>query len=99
MQGKSDCDINFSLYPTADRLTILGAIETAVLNAYYSVPVYSRYSASLISYKCDYNSYDYNTIVGYGGMRYMTYHFDDAEWAEFVSSKGGTLNYKFGRDA
>lgn len=99
MQGKSDCDINFSLYPTADRLTILGAIETAVLNAYYSVPVYSRYSASLISYKCDYNSYEYNTFVGYGGMQYMTYHFDDAEWAEFVSSKGGTLNYKFGRDA
>ena len=99
MQGKSDCVINFSLYPTADRLKILGAIETAVLNAYYSVPVYSRYSASLMSYKCDYNSYEYNTFVGYGGMQYMTYHFDDAEWAEFVSSKGGTLNYLFGRDA
>ena len=99
MQGKSDATVNFSLYPTADRLTILGAIETAVLNAYYSVPVYSRYSASLISYKCDYNSYEYNTFVGYGGMRYMTYHFDDAEWATFVSSKGGTLNYLFGRDA
>ena len=99
MQGKSDATVNFSLYPTADRLTILGAIETAVLSAYYSVPVYSRYSASLISYKCDYNSYEYNTFVGYGGMRYMTYHFDDAEWATFVSSKGGTLNYLFGRDA
>lgn len=98
MQGKSDATVNFSLYPTADRLTILGAIETAVLNAYYSVPVYSRYSASLISYKCDYNSYDYNTFVGYGGMRYMTYHFDDAEWAEFVAEKDGKLNYLFGRD-
>jgi hypothetical protein len=36
--------------------------------------------------------------MGYGGMRYMTYHFDDAEWAAFVESKGGTLNYLFGRD-
>ena len=99
MQGKSDCTVNFSLYPIADRLKILGAVETAVLNAYYSVPVYSRYSASLISYKCDYNSYEYNTFVGYGGMQYMTYHFDDTEWAEFVASKGGTLNYLFGRDA
>ena len=98
MQGKADASVNFALYPTEDRLTILGAIETAVLNAYYSVPVYSRYTANLMSYKCDYNSYEYNTFVGYGGMRYMTYHFDDTEWAEFVAGKGGTLNYLFGRD-
>ena len=98
MQGKSGCQLNCALYPTEDRLAILGAVETAVLNAYYSVPVYSRYSASLMTYKCDYNSYEYNTFVGYGGMRYMTYHFDDAEWAEFVASKGGTLNYLFGND-
>ena len=98
LQGKSDATVNFSLYPTEDRLTILGALETAVLNAYYSVPVYSRYTANLMGYKCDYNSYDYNTFVGYGGMRYMTYHFDDGEWASFVASKGGTLNYSFGRD-
>ena len=99
MQGKSDATINFSLYPIEDRLTILSAVEAAILQQYYAVPVYSRYSASLMSYKCDYNSYEYNTFVGYGGMQYMTYHFDDAEWAEFVSSKGGTLNYLFGRDA
>ncbi len=97
IQGKSDCVVNFALRSTEDRLKVLGALETEILNAYYSVPVYSRYSASLISYKCDYNSYEYNTFVGYGGMQYMTYHFDDAEWAEFVASKGGTLNYKFGR--
>ncbi len=96
LQGKSGCTVNFSLYPDEDKLTILGAIETAILQQYYSVPVYSRYSASLISYKCDYNSYEYNTFMGYGGMRYMTYHFDDAEWAAFVAEKG-TLNYKFGR--
>ncbi len=98
IQGKEGCILNCSLYPTDDKLAILGAIETAVLNAYYSVPVYSRYSASLMTYKCDYNSYEYNTFMGYGGMRYMTYHFDDAEWAAFVESKGGTLNYLFGRD-
>ncbi|MBQ2740545.1 MAG: hypothetical protein IJF39_02860 [Clostridia bacterium] len=96
LQGKADALVNFSLYPDEDKLTILGAIETAILQQYYAVPVFSRYSASLISYKCDYNSYEYNTFMGYGGMRYMTYHFDDAEWAAFVAEKG-TLNYKFGR--
>lgn len=96
LQGKSDAVKNFSLYPDEDKLTILGAIETAILEQYYAVPVFSRYSASLMSYKCDYYSYEYNTFMGYGGMRYMTYHFDDAEWAAFVAEKG-TLNYKFGR--
>ncbi len=102
MQGKGDAGNgtvpNVALYPTEDRLAVLGAIETAVLNAYYSVPVYSRYSASLMTYKCDYISYEYNTFMGYGGMRYMSYNFDDTEWATFVADRGGTLNYLLGRD-
>lgn len=101
IQGKGEAGKslpNFSLYPIDDKLAILGAIETAVLNAYYSVPVYSRFSASLMSYKCDYISYEYNTFVGYGGTRYMTYNYDDTEWAAFVAENGGTLNYLLGRD-
>lgn len=101
IQGKGEAGKslpNFSLYPIDDKLAILGAIETAVLNAYYSVPVYSRFSASLMSYKCDYISYEYNTFVGYGGIRYMTYNYDDTEWAAFVAENNGTLNYLLGRD-
>lgn len=102
MQGKSDAKLNLTVgnWTEDDRLTVLGKVEAAVLQAYYSIPVYSRYSASLISYKCDYTSYEYNTFMGYGGIRYMTYHFDDTEWAEFVKAnqKSGVLNYKFACD-
>lgn len=98
LQGKSGAQYNFSVYPVEDKLTILGALEAEILQAYWAIPVFSRYSANLISYKCDYVSYAYNTFLGYGGIRYITYHFDDAEWAEFVKGKGGTLNYLFGRD-
>lgn len=97
LQGKSGCAVNFTKFSTDDQLAALGAVETAILQQYYSIPVYSRYSASLMGYKCDYYSYEYNTFMGYGGIRYMSYNFDDAEWNAFVSEKGGTLNYKFGK--
>lgn len=94
LQGKGDAPVNFKKFPMEDQLTALGAVETAILNAYYSIPVYSRYSASLMGYKVDYISYEYNTFMGYGGTRYMTYNYDDAAWAAFVEANGGTLNYK-----
>ena len=98
MQGAEGAAFNATLYPVEDQLKILGALEEAVLKAYWAIPVYSRYAASLMGYKCDYTSYDYNTFMSYGGIQYMTYHFDDAEWAEFVKAQGGTLNYNFGRE-
>lgn len=98
MQGKSGAAHNFSLYPVEDQLTILGALEAEVLQQYWAIPVYSRYSASLMGYKCDYVSYEYNTFMGYGGIQYMTYHFDDTEWAAFVKEHKGKLNYSFGRE-
>lgn len=97
LQGKDGCPVNFKNFPMEDQLTALGAVETAILKAYYSIPVYSRYSASLMGYKTDYVTYEYNTFMGYGGIRYMSYNFDDTEWAAFVAEKGGELNYKFGK--
>lgn len=97
LQGKEGCPVNFKNFSMEDQLTALGAVEAAILKEYYSVPVFSLYSASLMGYKTDYVTYEYNTFMGYGGIRYMSYNFDDTEWAAFVSEKGGTLNYKFGK--
>lgn len=94
LQGKDDCPVNFKNFPMEDQLAALGAVETAILKEYYSIPVYSRYSASLMGYKVDYVSYEYNTFMGYGGIRYMTFNYDDTAWAEFVASNNNILNYK-----
>lgn len=94
LQGKEGCPVNFKNFPIEDQLAALGAVETAILKAYYTVPVYSRYSASLMGYKTDFISYEYNTFMGYGGIRYMTYNYDDTAWAQFVKDQGGNLNYK-----
>lgn len=94
LQGKDGCPVNFKNFPMEDQLAALGAVETAILKVYYSIPVFSRYSASLMGYKVDYVSYEYNTFMGYGGIRYMTFNYDDTAWAEFVVSNNNILNYK-----
>ena len=48
-----------------------------------------------MSYKCEYITYEYNTFMSYGGVRYMSYNFDDTEWTEWVKAHKGTLDYRF----
>ena len=33
-------------------------------------------------------------MYGYGGLRLMTYTYNDADWAAYVKSVGGTLSYE-----
>lgn len=95
LQGLSDGRYNFKNYPIETKLEILAAEETAILQTYWGIPLRSVYDANLMGYKVEYISYEYNTFMGYGGVRYMSYNFDDTEWAAFVEEKGGTLNYTF----
>lgn len=76
------------------RLQLIAALEEQVLKVYYTVPLYNNFSASLLSYKVDYITYEYNTFMSYGGMKYMKFNFDDTEWAAEVEKVGGELNYK-----
>lgn len=76
------------------RLLLIAALEKEVLKVYYTVPLYNNFAASLNSYKVDYTTYTYNTFMSYGGIRYMTYNYDDAAWAKLVKSNNGELNYK-----
>lgn len=68
-------------YDTDLRLGLIAAIEGEILKVYYTVPLYNFYSAALLSYKVNYGSTTYNTFMGYGGLRYMTYNYDDLAWS------------------
>lgn len=78
----------------AVKLPILAAIEKAVLEQYNMIPILDDSSASLKGQKYNYYTEDYIYGVGRGGIKYMTYNYNDTEWAAYVESKGGTLNYK-----
>ena len=76
------------------RLQLIAALEAQVLQVYYTVPMLNQFSASLLSYKVDYITYEYNTFMGYGGLKYMSYNFTDEEWSAEVANAGGELDYK-----
>lgn len=76
------------------RLEILAAVENAVLQQYDMIPVGFECTASLKGARIKFYTEDYVYGVGRGGLRYYTYSMDDAAWATYVSSQGGTLNYK-----
>ena len=76
------------------QLLILSNIETAVLASYQCIPYGTYTDCSLFSKKIEYATTDYNIMYGYGGVRLMKFLFNDAEWADFVASQGGTIDYK-----
>ena len=78
----------------SQRLQLIAALEKEVLSVYYTVPLANSFSASLMSYQTDYVTYEYNTFMGYGGVKYMTYNYDDAAWAAEIAKVNGQLNYK-----
>ncbi len=75
------------------RIDLIAALEEEVLTHYYSVPLTNSFSASLMAYQCDYVTPEYNTFMGYGGIRYLTYNYSDAEWAKYLADNGGTIDY------
>ena len=76
------------------RLYILSYIETAVLGSYQCIPFGCECECTLFSKKIQYATEDYNIMYGYGGIRLMKFNYNDKEWAEFVASQNGTIDYK-----
>lgn len=82
LNGVSGSKYNFAegIVDVEIRLGIIAQLEKAVLLKYYTVPLYNYFSAQLRSFKIEYGSNTYNTFMGYGGIRYITYNYDDAAW-------------------
>ena len=76
------------------RTKILNACEAAILEQYTMLPLDDDASAALKSMKINYYTEEYVYGVGRGGVKYMTYNYDDYEWAQFVASNNGQLQYK-----
>lgn len=75
------------------RLTILASFEAAVLSTYDYIPMIQDGGISLLSKKAFYVVEDYNPVMGRGGLAYLRYNYNDAEWTDYVASQGGTLTY------
>ena len=83
--------------PTNARLAILAALEELVIKESRSVMLIGDYSGSLLGAKFSQFNEEYNTFMGFGGIRYMVVNYTDAEWVTFVRQNNGDLSnlYKY----
>ena len=76
-------------------LFVLARLEAGVLGTYQTIPWGEQTGSELFSMKVNTATRTYNVMVdGWGPMSQVTYNYTDAEWARFVASQGGTLNYE-----
>lgn len=83
-------------YATADfdtKLKITATMEEEFLKFYYRIPLCGTTIASLLTYQMEYYTTEYNIMYGFGGLRLMSFNYDDASWAAEVAAAGGELNY------
>lgn len=76
------------------KLAVTAKMEEEYLKKYYRIPIAGSTSCSLLSYQVAYYTEDYNIMYGFGGLELLQYNYNDAEWADYVASQGGTLSYE-----
>jgi len=92
VDGK-DYNFGYGLADMETRLTILAGFEGAILTAYNYLPMLQDGGMSLLSQQAYYVTDEWNCLMVRGGIQYMKYNYNDAEWAEYVASQGGELKY------
>lgn len=65
-------------------LNIMSALEVYIISRFEAVPLIARATSSLNSFKIENGSESYINLIGYGGIRHMTFNYTDAEWDQFV---------------
>ncbi|MCH5183812.1 MAG: hypothetical protein J1E00_06520 [Oscillospiraceae bacterium] len=96
-QAWSNALVGNGQYATAGfetQLSITAQLEEKWLETYYRIPLYSTTACFLMSRQVSYYTEEYNIMYDFGGLRLMKFNLDDEEWAKYVSSQGGELDYK-----
>lgn len=87
---------NWAFGKVADsvRAEVLAQLEKNVLLNYTTIPLMNQGAVQLKSYKVNFGREEYIYGVGRGGVRYMTYNYNDADWATYCASQAdGILTY------
>lgn len=90
-------ELSTGKYAVADsdtKNTILAAMELGLLKKYRDCPFWSTSTASLLSMKIAYPTYECVSEVGFGGIRFMTYNYTDEEWEAYCKENNNQLNYQ-----
>jgi len=76
----------FTDYDYDTRCAFYAPMEAAFMNWYPTTSVYYRNTASMDSQKVQSATEEYVNLIGFGGIQFMTYNYDDAAWAEYIAN-------------
>ncbi len=76
-----------------NRVQILANIEQAMLESGNCYPVLLDGGMSLYTQQGFWVVDEYDPFMGRGGIRYYKYNYSESEWADYVASQGGVLQY------
>ena len=76
------------------KLKITAQLEELYLKKYYRIPLCGTTICELLAYKVSYYTEEYNIMYDFGGLRLMSYNYNDAEWTQFIADQGGELSYE-----
>lgn len=74
------------------RLFVLARLENKLLGNFQTIPLYVGTDVLLYSKKVNYATNNANILAVYGGVRLMTYNYNDEDWAKFCKKKNA-LDY------
>ena len=75
------------------RLDILAACEAEILATHNYLPLLQNGTMTLVSQQVYYVTDIYNAFLGYGGIAYTKYRYNDTQWKQYVKDQGGRLSY------
>lgn len=84
----------FAAADNKTKLEITAQMEELYLAKYYRIPLCSMTTCSMLAYKCDYYTENFNIMYDFGGLRLMKFNYTDDEWTDYVASQNGTLSYE-----
>ena len=87
VEGLSDKLGDFTSLSYETRCQVMAGMEECFLHWYTCTPVYYRNVAALHSQKINQGvDHFLNELVGYGGLAFVTFNYDDAEWADYIAN-------------
>jgi ABC-type transport system substrate-binding protein len=73
------------------KLNVLAGLEAGIINRFEAIPLVARGTSSLLGFKVENATNTYVSLIGYGGIRFMTFNYNDSQWSDFVNQHGGKL--------
>ena len=89
----TEADANYQDYLACHnrKLNVLAGLEAAIINRFECIPLVARGTSSLLGLKTENATRTYINLIGYGGIRFLNFNFNDEEWAAFCSDHNNDL--------